>query len=572
MTAPALPVLTDLPGITLAEADGVPLLLAPREGNTTGGIIFRVGSADETLATAGITHLIEHLALRTQVLSEAHLNGHTRSDVTLFHVAGSAADVVAYLNAVCESLRDLPLDLIETEKDILRSESDGRSPGFGGQLRINRHGARGHGLVGYGERGLDRITPDEVREWAARWFTRENAVAWITADAVPDGLDLRLPAGSRMPSPTVTNVLRGTPAYLAGLRDGVALDALVPHGKAGQLTAGVMREVLHGTLRRDADIASSVDVSYEALNPDQARIGVVVQAAEGRQGSVAGAVADALGRLWFYVADDDLAAARTAAVEELAGVAELPAADMLPSVAYRVLNGRPVEGAETIRAHVELVTADDVRAVARDLWGTALWYVPGALDWAGIVPVPQWSEQRARGREFRRIDAPDVSLVLAEDGVGLVAPQGAVTVRFADCVLLETVPDGARVLTGADGFRVLIEPTVYRDLTGEDVARHVDSRVAADVIVHHPPRDPERVPVAEPPRPPGAKRADRTSVSGTIERLVGLWVVGFLVLGGGQLAAEELLDLEIRLGVLPLLALGAASVALVRKRHGKGAR
>ncbi|WP_369373512.1 hypothetical protein AB1046_06415 [Promicromonospora sp. Populi] len=129
MTAPTLPDLADFPGVTVAESDGVPVLLAPREGNVGAGIIFRVGSADETLATSGITHLTEHLALRTQVLSEAHLNGQTRSDVTLFHVAGTAADVVAYLNDVCASLRDLPLDLVETEKEILRSEADLRNPG-----------------------------------------------------------------------------------------------------------------------------------------------------------------------------------------------------------------------------------------------------------------------------------------------------------------------------------------------------------------------------------------------------------------------------------------------------------
>nr|WP_117212210.1 insulinase family protein [Allorhizocola rhizosphaerae] len=29
------------------------------------GLVFRVGQADETLATHGISHLVEHLALRS---------------------------------------------------------------------------------------------------------------------------------------------------------------------------------------------------------------------------------------------------------------------------------------------------------------------------------------------------------------------------------------------------------------------------------------------------------------------------------------------------------------------------
>ena len=43
------------------EVDGVPTLLAPRNGPLAAGLTFRVGQADETLATAGITHLLEHL-------------------------------------------------------------------------------------------------------------------------------------------------------------------------------------------------------------------------------------------------------------------------------------------------------------------------------------------------------------------------------------------------------------------------------------------------------------------------------------------------------------------------------
>jgi hypothetical protein len=582
MTAVTLPDLADFPGVTLAEADGVPVLLAPREGNTGGGIIFRVGSAHETLATSGITHLIEHLALRDQVLSEAHLNGQTRADVTLFHVGGAATDVVTYLNDVCSALRALPVDRIDTEKDILRSEAEGKNPGFGGHLRISRHGARGFGLAGYGERGLDRITTDEVLDWAAKWFTRENAVAWVTADALPDGLDLRLPAGRRMPPPELTDVLQGSPAYLTGLRDGVALDAVVPRGDAAHLTSRVLREVLHRELRADADIASTLDVDYDFLDVEHARLSVVVQGAEGRQDAAAGGLADALGELRFHVTDDDLAAARAGALEDLEEAAAAPPADLLPSLAYRTVTGRPLEGPERVRSGIERITADDVRAVARVAWGSALWYGPVAMDWAGPVPAPDWSQVRAEGRTFQRIDAPDVSLVLASDGVGLITSNGPVTVRFADCVLLECVPDGARVLIGADGFRVVIEPTLYRGLGPSEVALHVDSRVPPNVVVQLPARDPGDIPVAEPPQPATASKNGRRSkaagsggrptVMSTVARVVGLWLAALVVLGGGQLLLSRFLDFELRLGLLPVLALVWASISIVRTRHGKGDR
>ncbi|MGW2090887.1 hypothetical protein [Promicromonospora sukumoe] len=578
MTASALPDLADFPGVTAAEADGVPVLLAPRAGNIGAGIVFRVGSADETLAVSGITHLIEHLALRSQVLSEAHLNGQTRSDVTFFHVAGTEADAVRYLNDVCASLRDLPLGQLETEKDVLRSEGDGRNPGAGGRLRLNRHGARDHGLVGYGERGLDRITADEVRGWAATWFTRENAVAWITAEAVPEGLDLTLPSGRRMPPATVSDALHGTPAYLGGLRDGVALDALVTRGAAADVATHVIREVLHRDLRRDADIATAAEVSHDALDDERTRLSVMVQA-EGRPDAAAGGLADALNGLRFHVAPDDLAAARAAAAEELAQVAAAPPADLLPSLAYRTVTGRPLEGPARNVARIEQVTADEVRGIARELWGSALWYGPGALDWAGIVAAPEWSHWTIHGRAFPRIDDPDVSLVLAADGVGLVTLRGTVVVRFASCVLLEAVPDGARALTGADGFRVMIEPTLYEGLDAETVAKHVDAHVPADVVVHLPARDPGDIPVPRPSTPEKPAKRQRTpedagprSAPVTVALVAALWVVGVLVLGGGQVLLLELFDVDLTLGFLPLLALAWATFGLIRKRHPKERR
>ncbi|WP_369373510.1 hypothetical protein AB1046_06410 [Promicromonospora sp. Populi] len=415
-----------------------------------------------------------------------------------------------------------------------------------------------------------------MRDWAATWFTRENAIAWITADAVPDGLDLTLPSGRRMPSPVVTDVLQGTPAYLAGLRDGVVLDALVPRGDAGNVAAQVIRELLHRDLRRDADIATSLDVSHDVLDAERARLSVTVQA-EGRQDAAAGGLADALSGLRFHVADDDLAAARTAAAEELAELAAAPPAELLPSLAYRMVIGRPLDGPERIAARLERVTADDVRGFARELWGSALWFGPSPLDWAGMVPVPEWSQERVQGRTFPRIDAPDRSLVLAADGVGLVTPDGAVVVRFADCVLLESVPDGARALTGADGFRVGIEPTLYEGLTVWDVVKHVDPHVPANVVVHLPAREPGDIPVAQPPQPEKPKKRAKTdagprSVPATVGLVVGLWAAGLLVLGGGQVLLQEVFDLDLTLGFLPVLALGWATFGLIRKRHPKDDR
>lgn len=119
--APAAPPV----GIREAEVDGIRTVLAAGSGPVTAGLFFRVGVADETLATTGITHLVEHLALHRHGLSDLHYNGATSATYTLFHVTGTPAEVTTYLNGVCAALRDLPLERLETEREILRTESAG---------------------------------------------------------------------------------------------------------------------------------------------------------------------------------------------------------------------------------------------------------------------------------------------------------------------------------------------------------------------------------------------------------------------------------------------------------------
>lgn len=115
------------PDIRTTEVDSIRTVLAPAPGPVTAGLFFRVGVADETLATAGITHLVEHLALHRHGVSDLHYNGATAATYTLFHVTGTPDEVVTYLNGVCAALRDLPVERLETERDILRRKPRPRS-------------------------------------------------------------------------------------------------------------------------------------------------------------------------------------------------------------------------------------------------------------------------------------------------------------------------------------------------------------------------------------------------------------------------------------------------------------
>ena len=96
--------------IEQSTVDGVTAVFTQRPGPTVIGLSFRVGMADETLATRGITHMVEHLALHRAGLSDYHANGSTGGSVTTFHVGGKTERAVEFIELACRSLNDLPLE------------------------------------------------------------------------------------------------------------------------------------------------------------------------------------------------------------------------------------------------------------------------------------------------------------------------------------------------------------------------------------------------------------------------------------------------------------------------------
>lgn len=493
--------------LSWTHVDGVRTLFAPREGPVTGGLVFRVGRADETLATAGVTHLVEHLALHRSNLSGVHHNGQTGQVWTVFHATGTVEEVVEHLNGVCAALRDLPLDRLEVEKEILRTEAAGRGGAAFGAMSTWRYGAQGYGLSGYPELGVWRLSADEVDGWARARFTGDNAVLFLTTGEVPDGLDLRLPAGTRIAPPVASDALAGTPAWFVGHDGGVVLDAVVERSTAATVFAEVARRALFEDLRQKGGLSYTADAGYSPRDGATATITLYADALPEKQDAVVGAFVDTVARLRRRITAAEVDAARAV----LRGSSTVPdaGAALLPAVAVNLLvGGRTPSRAEHL-AELDAVTVQDVEAVAAQVWAGALVQVPGgSLDWAGAVAAPTWSDAAVAGESFPHREGPDVSLVVGDDGVSVVTPDGPVTVRFDDCVALATTPDGARHLTGADGFRVAVEPTLYAGLTPEVVAARVDARVPRELVVPLPPRGPEAIPQpAEPARPSRAARA-----------------------------------------------------------------
>ncbi|MFD9408460.1 M16 family metallopeptidase [Streptomyces sp. NPDC059989] len=569
----------DADGITTTSVDGIRTVLAPRSGPVTAGLLFRVGRADETLATSGVTHLVEHLALHQHGLSDLHYNGATAATYTHFHVTGTPADVVEYLNGVCAALRDLPIERLETEKEILRTEAAGKSRGPGHASTMWRYGSRSYGLLGYEEAGLHHLTADQVRAWAQTRFTAENAVLWITGDAVPKGLDLALPTGEWHPAPAATSALPVTPAYFQGDEGGVVLTSVVPRSTEARLFADVLGKELFRELRQKGGYSYTATADYSLRDTDSATVTALADALPQRQDALVGAFVDVIAKLRAgRIEQADLDAVRTSALAQF-DTPEL-ASHMLPGHAMNLLlRHRNLTVAEA-KAEIEAVTVPDLHRVAKAVWADALMQVPGrGVDWAGLTAAPADSPDIVSGRRYSSLEDGNVALLVANDGVSLVTPAGQVTVRYAECSLMRVYPDGGRHLVGNDGFTLTVEPTLH-GITAAQLAP-MDAAVPPSSVIRMPPRDPARIP--QPDRAKAVPRATGQQPRSTNISVL-LWLFGalsFLMTGFTGLVLLAETDTELSpegpdwtgLGIFcffTLVCLGPFLGLLRHRRSGKG--
>jgi hypothetical protein len=509
-----------------STVDGVPTLVAPTSGLIRAGLTFRVGQADETLSRRGITHLLEHLVLHQVGATDYHVNGTTNDTVTQFHMQGAPDDIAAFLAGVCRSIRDLDTDRMDRERAILRTEWSSRGADATDAMPLWRHGARDYGLNSFPEWGLDALTGDDLREWAAHWFTRENAVLWIAGDGVPAGLVLDLPSGQRRPAPVASDTLPRTPAYFTGSSTTTAVDMVVPHSDAGAVFAGLLERQLFHALRRVAGVSYTVAAGYRPRGDGYAVVTAVADALPDKQDAVLGGVVDVLAAVRVGRVDEAGVASVVGRQAEALRTAEFDAT-RLPSAAFDLLIGQPVRSADDLAIELKAVTADALRDVARIASASALLMVPRGLtaDWTRFTAAPTASDAAVDGTEHPLIGSAGEHLVVGDRGISRVRADGVTTtVLFDECVAMLAWPDGGRELIGADALSVSVEPTRYRhgDRLSGDGPLSVDGRVPPGVRLDQPGRDPQRIPRPEPVIRRAARRAARhlrTVGPGTLWRL-----------------------------------------------------
>ncbi|GAA4576369.1 insulinase family protein [Planotetraspora kaengkrachanensis] len=477
--------------IERAEVDGVPVVWTPSGDKLTAGLAFRVGRADEVLARGGITHLTEHLTLYRVGQADYHYNGQVDATTTLFVTHGEADDIVSFFEVVCAALRDLPLERLPVERGILRTEEAGQSHGVIGRFLIWRYGAQKFGLPAYDQLGLDDITPDELTEWARRWFTRGNAVFWIAGGPPPEGLRLDLPDGPRMPTPVASDLLIRTPSYFPGPADGVGMHSVITRSTASAVYGKALERRLTRTLRHDRGLTYTPAIGYHPHNAHRAEL---VVWADGRPEQLPDLVEAFLAEL-----DRPFTVEETsAAVDAVRAQRKEPGAEVgtVATAAWDVLHGREWRDEEDRARELDAVTADALNAVAKEAMTNALLHAPQGhpFPYQRFAAAPASSQPWVEGDRYLPTDHPvDRShLVIGPKGISLFGPDDEWTVRFKAVAAMLSRPDGGRTLIGLDGVSVAVEPGLWRK--SADLIERLDAAVPASLVVHMPAREDKEIP------------------------------------------------------------------------------
>lgn len=435
------------------------------------GLVFGVGRRDETFVAGGISHLVEHLAMRGVGRTALDVNASVGLSTTEFTVAGPADRVVEHLERVCRSLASLATDgpdpeLLRLEAAVLRAEGGPWAPPLAAYLMCHRYGGEDLGLADLGEPALLSLDGEQVRQWTARHHHRSNAALWLTGPP-PPGLTLPLPQGpavrrQRPPRPAA----RGPHVVEAPAEDVVGL-SLEVSGLAAAAGVRILADRLEDALRHRRGWTYGVELHTEPVRDDVQHVAVWADVHPAH-------AADAGRVVWEALTDLARSGPTAGELDHDQDGAQLHLQDpravpyALAEAATGLLLGLPVcPPDERLRGTLELRRSDVRDALQQALPG-ALLAVPELpeLDLAGVTPLPPPDGGPVTGTVHRRrwlaAFAPGRRLVVGDDGVSVLGRGDEhETVRWRD-VLGLVDEDGSCLLVGRHHVELLLDPRHWR--------------------------------------------------------------------------------------------------------------
>jgi hypothetical protein len=481
---------SELPPIHRTEVDGVPVFWVEDTLPCRAALVFRVGHADETLATRGITHLVEHMAMAAVGELPYFANASVDLTSTTFVTRGSPDEVAQFMKSVCEAFASLPLDRIRIEGRVLRTEAVGRSAGVVEHMNFLRYGYTGFGLGWADELFLNDPRPAPVQAWAATRFTRDNCVVWI-AGRLPENLALPLPPGYRYPLP-VSRLIGEVklPSAAQYGKESVAMAWESPRTSSSTTAVRIALNRLFTRARLEEGITYQVGYDRGELSTSLAINTVWLTCLEEQAAAVRSALLAVLGDMAEHgpteeELEEDLKGFIRAGTDP-----DARAGDVAAAANYELV-GMPAFGFQELLAERKAVTAEMCASELMASLGTALLRYPGA---AGRPPTifNHYSTNAGppiAGKTFSKLGTrpwqKHIQIVAGPEGMSLVRPDGRVTtVRWADCVALEMRGGGIWTLYGADGYSIEFDSTNWKD--GAALRDLIDRSVPVELRVSPP--------------------------------------------------------------------------------------
>ncbi len=453
------------------EIDGVTTWWEHGPEPFTGALMFRVGTRDETFRTLQVSHLLEHLVMGSLPKSHLDRNAHITADTTTFVATGRPEQVGEFLEQVCRALTDVPADRLAKEQGVLRAEeADGAHPALCWAAGL-RYGHTGVGLLSAEGPGADQLSIQQVRDFAATFFVRENAVLVLTG-APPQGLALPLPSGPRpQPSASVPTGLP-TPALLR-VPPHAVLSFLLPREEWAGSVARILVDRVTDDVRHGRGLAYEIDFDAARVDDEHSLVAVFTDGAEENADTIAEALWDALSSL---AADGPTPEEMAHHRAGFAAYLEDPraAADWMEGIGSRELFGDPVLDREESRAALAKVTAEDVRRWAQAALPTAVLGAPpgpqGAI--AGLEDRTEWlpnppaelSEGQRFGRRLMSFAPRDLSVTVGPNGLSQTVQGDTIAGTWDDVVGVARAA-GLRVVHLRSGNAILLHG---RDLKSSD--------------------------------------------------------------------------------------------------------
>lgn len=483
----------DLLSIGQTEMDGVQVIWPEVGADATfGGLMFRVGPADETLVTRGISHLVQELAVDAADLTSSCDRSRTDA-LTCFEFGGSVTfdddELLALLLAeLSGGLASHDLSAAPRLQRRLLLDAVGSGNGTDDWLAIAHFGASGYGLGAHDELGLASLSAEPVLGWWARHFVGHNAIAWFDGEP-PPALHFGLPSGRRVPPPRAAPLAFPRPAWMR-----------LPFEAAG--VSMLEADTAAARVARRCVVVRLCDLVQERGLP--LRVWTEAVPLDGHQ---------ELSSVWCH--DPSGGAPGGALVRDIAArfaeegpsAREITAAAAVARTAWRNLD-RPGDLARWVAMHsllcddvvdprrrvrdVEDLSVEDVREAWCESMATAIWMVPASLeDPSGYgTSLDSWNPSVLEGRVFRpaeRADPtdhedptdhvePDCRLVIGTSSITEVAGgEQRATVRFAACAALARWRGTHRTVYDLDGSVIHLDPDEWRD--GPRAVRMLDEQV-----------------------------------------------------------------------------------------------